>query len=164
MISESKVGPHRKVSNLYLVYTGRRHESSELKLVEIFMSGNKKGVFMYVASKRRSTVNIGLVLFEGGHLTKRILKTAEIFNTFFLPQSLITDWGTWCPEAEAQVWDNDFLFLETDTVRDQLDQLHVHSPWHLRHWPHSIDRGAGCYIRTPLDHLPKTLGAFGGPS
>lgn len=83
MISGSKVGPHRKVSNLCLVYTGRRHKSSELELVEIFMSGNKKGVLMYVASKRRSTVNIGLVLFEGGHLTKRIKKTAEIFNTFF---------------------------------------------------------------------------------
>lgn len=99
----------------------------------LFVSGNKKGGFVYVNSKSRSKENIGLRLVEGGHLTNRRKKPAEIFNAFFASVLNDTDWATWCLEAEDhKCGDSDLPFLDTDTVIDQLDQLHVHSPWQLR--------------------------------
>ena len=95
------------------------------------VSGNKKGFFRYVNSKRRSKENIGPILVEDGHLTNRDEEKVEAFNAFFASVFNNNDrpWAAQSPELEDHECGNsDFPFVDTEIVRDQLYQPNVHKP------------------------------------
>ncbi|KAK4815141.1 hypothetical protein QYF61_017582 [Mycteria americana] len=101
----------------------------KLKLASV-VSDNKKGIFKYVNSKRRSK-NIGPIFVEDGHLTNRNEEKAEAFNAFFASVFNNTDrpWASHSLELEDHDCGNsDFPFADTEIVRDQLYQLNVHKP------------------------------------
>lgn len=79
-----------------------RQKTQKLRAeIGLFMPGNKK-VFMHINNRRRSKENISLMLVKGGHVTKRMKKTTQIFNAFFASVLTNTDWATGCPETEDQ--------------------------------------------------------------
>ncbi|PKU39318.1 rna-directed dna polymerase from mobile element jockey- hypothetical protein [Limosa lapponica baueri] len=100
----------------------------ELKLASV-VSDNKKGFLKYITSKRRSKENIGLIFVEDGHLTNRDEEKVDTFNVVFASAFNNTDRPSAArsPELEDHKCGNsDFLFVDTENLRDQLHQLNVH--------------------------------------
>ena len=158
---------YRAVVHICREKTQKAEAQLELKLASV-VSGNKKGFFKYVTSRRRSKENTGLIFVEDGHLTNRDEEKAEAFNAFFFASVFKrTDrpWAAQSPASEDHECRNsDFPFVDTEIVRDHLYQLNVHKsmgPDGIQ--PRVLEGAGGCYGRTPLDHLPKVLGVWGGP-
>jgi len=97
----------------------------------VLCQATKKGFLKCVNSERRSKENTGPILVEDCHLTNRDEEKAGPFNAFFASDFNRNDrlWAAWSSESEEHMYGNrDFLFADTEIVKDQVYQLNVHKP------------------------------------
>ena len=90
---------------------------------------NKKGLFKYISSKKKTRENAGPLLNEVGALVRENTEKVKLLNAFFASVFIA---NASCQESQTlqvgeKIWrKEDLPLVEEDRVRDHLGKLDVH--------------------------------------